>query len=549
MSALLAFIDIPMAGCYSSLCRGGNKAGKGLSAFPASNNDIDGRRQPVFVFQKGEMMSREASDRNYDVIVIGAGMGGLTAASLLAEAGKKVLLAEKEPRPGGYIGALVHGSFQFDTAARLIMGCTADSPCGPGPVFTLLDRLGLQNKCEFIKVQPFCTMRLPELSFEMWSGRQAFIDGLRRKFQTGLEELSGLLDLCNKIYRGVMAFSTLKSNWGLLKIPFQYPALIRYRNATVEEVLARFIPEERPRTAVASLWPYIGLLPERASFLMWATMMASYIEEGAFFCKGGLHRLADVVAGSFVADGGELALECAVTKIFVTDRTVRGVRLANGQEVFAPVVLCAEDCRHAFSELLEPAQLPDRYRTGVGRLEPSIQAVDVSLVTDLDLPALGFGFETLVFDSWNMQEVWDATFSGNVGIFTLTVTTAVDPSLAPTGYHLVSSACGLPGDLKPSPEDTRSRGARLFGEIKKNVPGLADHLALARLGGPPEGYIVQRFGPIYGWAATPRQIGMGRLGPRTPIRGLHLVGHWTQPGHGVLTAVLSGLNAAQRLLK
>jgi prolycopene isomerase len=493
-------------------------------------------------------MSNEATDRHYDVIVIGAGMGGLTAAALLAKAGKKVLVAEKESRPGGYIRALVHGSYQFDTAARLIMGCTSDSLFGPGPVFTLLDRLGLQNKCEFIKVQPFCTIRLPESTFQMWSGRQAFIDGLRKEFQTGLEKLPRLLDLCNEIYRGIIAYATSPSPWSLLKVPFRFPVLVRSRNAIVEEVLARFIPAERPRTAVASLCPYIGLPPGRASFLMWATMMASYIEEGAFFCRGGLHRLADVVADSFVGNGGELALECAVTKILVKGRAVRGVRLANGQEVSAPVVLCSADCRRAFDEMLEPGSLPARYRTKLGRMEPSLQAVDASLVTDLDLPALGFGFETLIFDSWNVEEVWNNMSSGNIGIFTLTVTSAADPSLAPPGYHLVSSACGLPGDIKPSPEAIKSQGARLLTEIKKHVPGLADHLTLAKQDGLPDGSIIQEFGPIYGWAATPRQIGMGRLGPRTPVRGLHLVGHWTQPGHGVLTVVLSGMKAARRLL-
>jgi prolycopene isomerase len=277
---------------------------------------------------------------------------------------------------------------------------------------------------------------------------------------------------------------------------------------------------------------------------MWATMMASYIEEGAFFCRGGLHRLADVVAASFIGNGGELALECAVTKILVNDRTVRGVRLANGQEVSAPVVLCSADCRPDFNELVDPASLPDRYRTRLGRMEPSIRAVDLSLVTDLDLPALGFGFETLIFDSWDMEEVYNKISSGGIGIFSLTVTTAADPSLAPPRWHLVSSIGALPGDIKPSPEAVRSQGARLLVEIKKHIPGLTEHLVLAQ----PGGYITQEFGPIYGWAATPRQIGMGRLGPRTPIRGLHLVGHWTQPGHGVLTVVLSGMQAARKLL-
>jgi prolycopene isomerase len=392
-------------------------------------------------------------------------------------------------------------------------------------------------------------MHLPGTSFQMWSGRHAFVDGLRQAFPSGLEKLDSLLDLCSGIYRGVIAFSTAPSLWGLLKVPFQFPALIRYRNAALEDVLARFLPDLQPRTAVASLWPYIGLTPKRASFLMWATMMASYIEEGAFFCRGGLHHLADAIAGSFADQGGELVLGCEVTKIFVKDRTVHGVRLGTGQEVSAPIILSDMDCRRVFDELVDPRELPDRYRRRLKRLEPSIRALDVSLVTDLNLPELGFGFETLFFDSWDMEQAWNSQDAGKIGMFTLTVTTIADPPLAPPGLHLVSSACGLPADFVPSPEVIQNQGHRLFTEIEKHVPRLADHLVLAKPGGPPEGYLTQEFGPIYGWAATPAQIGIGRLGQRTPVRGLYLVGHWTRPGHGVLTVVLSGMTAARELLR
>ncbi|MBN2514498.1 MAG: NAD(P)/FAD-dependent oxidoreductase [Deltaproteobacteria bacterium] len=494
------------------------------------------------------MTKKESSD-NFDVIVIGAGVGGLTAASLLAKAGKKVLLVEKEPKPGGFVSALIYQSYQFDTAARLIMGCTADSPFGPGPVYTLLSQLGVLKQCEFIRVQPFVTMRLPGSSFQMWSGRHAFMEGLKKEFPTGLENLPHLFDLFSRIYRGVISFSTASNPWGLLKIPFLFPDLIRYRNATVEDVLVRYIPDLRPRTAVASLWPYIGLTPGRSSFLMWATMMASYIEEGAFFCKGGLHRLADVVANAFINQGGELMLGSEVTKILVKNGAANGVELASGQKFFAPNILCGIDCRHAFSESIDPRQLPHSYRNRLDRLEPSIMALNISLITDLDLPALGFGFETLFFDSWDVEQVWRNLINGQIGIFSMTMTTAADPSLARPGQHLVSALCGLPAEIKRTPEATKKLGATLLAEIEKNIPELTNHLVFAKNGALTEGYIDQVFSSIYGWAATPQQIGIHRLGQRTPLKGLYLVGHWTQPGHGVISVVLSGMAVAKTILK
>ena len=125
-------------------------------------------------------MPKNTSDDHFDVIVIGAGAAGLTSASLLAKEGKKVLLVEKETRIGGLIRPLVYPPYQFDVGARLLMGCNPDGPFGPGAIHALLNHLGVADQCEFIPIQPFVTIRLPGLTFPMWSGRQAFLEGLRQ---------------------------------------------------------------------------------------------------------------------------------------------------------------------------------------------------------------------------------------------------------------------------------------------------------------------------------------------------------------------------------
>ena len=64
-----------------------------------------------------------ARESTYDVVVIGGGIGGLTAGALLARAGKKVLVVEAQAQPGGYAGAIRAGEYTFDRADHLIMGC------------------------------------------------------------------------------------------------------------------------------------------------------------------------------------------------------------------------------------------------------------------------------------------------------------------------------------------------------------------------------------------------------------------------------------------
>jgi len=82
-----------------------------------------------------------ARAESYDVVVIGAGLAGLTAGALLAHAGKGVLVVEADELPGGYAHALHHGDYTFDRADHLITSCAFDGPFGQGVVDALLREL------------------------------------------------------------------------------------------------------------------------------------------------------------------------------------------------------------------------------------------------------------------------------------------------------------------------------------------------------------------------------------------------------------------------
>jgi len=81
------------------------------------------------------------------------------------------------------------------------------------------------------------------------------------------------------------------------------------------------------------------------------------------------------------------------------------------------------------------------------------------------------------------------------------------------------------------------------------LPGLRDHVTFVEGGSPvAKPFPLHSIGPIYGWAASPGQTGASRLGNRTPVSGLLLAGHWSQPSHGILFVVASGLRVARLVL-
>jgi len=205
------------------------------------------------------------------------------------------------------------------------------------------------------------------------------------------------------------------------------------------------------------------------------------------------------------------------------------------------------DDAHQRGSILQPQQVPAAYWRGLERLELCASAARLCLATDLELRALGWAHESMIIQEWNSEVAWEQMHAGRLSGFALTVPTIGDPSLAPEGLHLLSMTSfrcnSTQAPLTESEADERSR--LMLAQVEKLIPSISSHLALEAL---PKGYHLQPFGPIYGWAATPRQSGIRRLGQRTPISGLHLVGQWTRPGHGVIAVVLSGEAVTHRVL-
>jgi prolycopene isomerase len=131
------------------------------------------------------------------------------------------------------------------------------------------------------------------------------------------------------------------------------------------------------------------------------------------------------------------------------------------------------------------------------------------------------------------------------------VPTLADPSLAPAGEHLLVLTTLIPYGAQASWRKGKDAlTARLLELAERHFPGLRGRLELVESGTPRtlERYTRNTGGALYGWELSPAQVGSGRLASATPIAGLRLVGHWTQPGGGVYGVVSSGIITARSVL-
>ncbi|MCP5119681.1 MAG: NAD(P)/FAD-dependent oxidoreductase, partial [bacterium] len=214
------------------------------------------------------------------VIVIGAGMGGLSAAAFLAKAGKKVLVIERHDVPGGYAHAFRRKKYVFDAAVHLTSGCEKG-----GLIDSILRMLNTRDQCEFLKVDPFYSAIFPGMKFQAPAAAEAFCEahcesfpGDAKGFRKLFKEMAGLFG----------EVTTLPPDMGIMdmiQMPRKFPRVMKYHKATVGQVIDQHLNDPRSKAVFTTLWPYLGLPPSRLSFLYFTTMLFSYLRDGTYYAK------------------------------------------------------------------------------------------------------------------------------------------------------------------------------------------------------------------------------------------------------------------------
>ncbi|GAB4362189.1 MAG: NAD(P)/FAD-dependent oxidoreductase [Methylohalobius crimeensis] len=485
---------------------------------------------------------RESRRERYDAVVIGAGIGGLTAGALLARAGRSVLVVERHDRPGGYLHGFCRRGYRFDAGVHSVGGCAETGPFHRRALGMLVECLGLRERVRFLPVDPVARVCFPDLEIAIPQGLETLQANLTEAFPNEYRNLTAFLTLAEEL-----ADEAARAAAGL---PGRWRWLPRYRHATLAEVLAEYLDDSRLQAVLGALWPYMGLPPGQLSFLYWALMFIGYVADGAGYCQGSFQRLADGLAETIETAGGEMLYRIGVRSIALEDGRAAGVITDNGQKIRAPVVISNADLLQTFQHLLPADRVPGRYLSRLRGLQPSTSVFVVYAAAKSKRIDPGW-HESFHYAHFDHRRHFRATCAGDPDWLSITVPTHTDASLAPEGTHLLMLTTLAPYALRGSWRTHKDvYRNRLLEMAERRLPGLQANLLLTEAGTPRtmERYTLNHHGAAYGWAPTPRQIGPGRPAVRTPLEGLYLAGHWSTPGGGVYGAALSGISAAQVVL-
>ena len=475
----------------------------------------------------------------YDAVVIGSGLGGLSAAAFLADTGRRVVVLERSEQIGGYAHAFWRGPYQFDPAIHMI-------GAGEGLLLTkILRYLGVSDLAPLIPTGISYDLLMPDLRLRVPSGLEEYLEAHTRHFPSTRQELVDFLALCTRVHNDVHRLPPNLSLQELGEAVPRFPTLFQYLSTPVQQMLDDTIHDRRLQTVVTALWPWFGLPPSKLSVLTWTTPYLTLINEGPFQCEGGAHRLAEALAIAVTRRGGELVTGCEVTNVPIEGNAVSGVRTADGRELAAPLVVSSADAYGTFSKLVGFDRLPDRFVRRLDRMRVSISGFQLYVATSLDLDELDVATMTFVYDGWDHDSAYRDAAEGRPSMFWTSIPTRLDPTLAPPGEHIVivTMLADAANGGRPWKETADAYRELTLERLERVFPGIQGRLSHVETATPVtlERYSANRAGALYGWENAPDQSGSRRLGHRTPIDGLYLSGHWTQPGSGAFRTIFSGI--------
>jgi len=493
----------------------------------------------------------------FDAVVVGSGVGGLAAASLLARVGgKRVLVLERHFKPGGFTHTFERRRWRWDVGVHYVGGMGDGEPSrrlfdlasGGALHWTRLPRLFERF------VYPGLTLEVPDDEAGYRAALAEKFPGERPAIDRWFRALRAAAGWANRHFLGL---ALPRPAAALLARPGRAFAL-----RTTAEALDATVREPLLKAVLASQWGDYGLPPSQSAFAVHALIATHYLR-GAYYPSGGAGEIARTFLRQVEAAGGECRVNSEVREIRVEEGRVRGVRVvareggrASEVEIRAPVVISDAGVAATYGRLLGNAVGP---RAAEGTAAAGNSAVTLYLGLRESPAGIGFsGQNTWLYEDADHDRAFAARgelLLGKARFAYLSFPSMKDPTarshtaevVAVTDDGGFSRWRDLP--WKRRGEEYERLKATVAGAlldlVERHAPGFRDLVAYQELSTPltVEHFTGHPRGRIYGVPATPERFRDRRHGVRTPVKGLFLAGA-DATSLGVVGAFMGGVLAA-----
>ncbi len=502
-----------------------------------------------------------SNSNKYDAIVIGSGIGGLTAAAILAKySHKKVLILEQHYVIGGFTHEFERQGFHWDVGLHYV------GQMGEGEIGRQIFDYITKGKLRWNKMpDPFDIFIYPDFTFEVYSDPQ--------KYQSDLIEMFPEEKTAIKRY-----FADLQKiqTWsGLEAIASSFPSflnpilkLLRHTlgktiRQTTKEYLDRNFQNPQLKALLDSRGDTYGLPPSQSSFGIHA-LIANHYLKGGWYPVGGASQIAKHIIPVIEKAGGKAIAQRQVTEIIIDNGVAIGVKARKThkseteiEEYYTPIIISDAGAFNTYTKLI-PESYPIAYREEIKAFPKGMSNITLYLGFKESPTKLGFkGENHTIFQDYDH----DKTFAKLTTLEEFPTGCYLSfPSLknpeakSHTGeiISFINYGCFAQWQDRPwkrrGEEYTRLKeklSQSLIDLVESQYPGFQDLIVYSELSTPLS---VEHFdrsdrGAIYGIPPIPKRLDAEWIGAKTPIKNLYLTGTDVS-GHGILGAAFGGVVTA-----
>lgn len=527
-----------------------------LAGIPALALDWDS-------FPKGK--NSAMSETEFDAVIIGAGLGGLSCGAAFARQGFKPLVLEQHYVPGGYASAFKRpGGFVFDVSLHSTVVGERNGIHNLIPGFPEIEDVEfVPHPSLYRAIFPDYDYRVPQRNLKK------YIQMLVGYFPEEKQGIEGIFEDMKGLAGDINKYQQAGGQVDMSTFPKEFPYLFRIFNLTWGAMVNQRIKSPKLKAIISSLWGYYGLPPSKLSGFYYALPTIGYLQEGGYYPKGRSQKMSEAFVKFIVDHGGTVKLRTRVEKILTKNHAAYGVKVEDGIEYTAKAVVSNANAFDTFSTMMDEKDHLKDYLARFDKYSVSLSCFQVFLGLKTDLvKEVGIEDSEIFYaSSYDDEATYKAYLEADVensGYGVMLYDNVYD-GYSPEGKNTLNimvlqgydhwekyEADYRKGNKKEYKAEKERMADILIKKAEETVlPRLSEFIEVKEIGTPLTNWRYTRNyrGAIYGWDQTMNNTGPNRVPHTTPIENLYLAGAWTQPGHGYGAVVPSGLECFGEIMK
>ena len=502
--------------------------------------------------RSGIRHSREAEKHGPRAVVIGAGLGGLSAAIHLARQGWQVDILEQNARSGGRMNVIREKGFSIDMGPTMLM-----MPEVMEKIFTDCGR-DIRDYLTMTRLSPAYTLAWPDgTRLNMGRSITELIDHVKDFAPDEADRIPRFVDKMRDKYNNAR-YNFIERSFNSVR-DMVHPTTIKGMMQampleSVYKFVSRYIKNEKLRQAFTFQTLYLGMSPYTCPSI-YALLPYIEMEFGVWFPKGGTIALADALETLFRELGGNIHFCTPVERILLDGKQAVGVQTCDGEQWHSDVVVCNMDVPTAYKKLLPPAirrkhtdARLDGHEYGCSGYLMYLGVTKIESDWGHNMIVLSDDYEQIIGD------ICERKILPRDPAMHVCIPTRTDPELAPPGHDVVYVLVPCPNTKANI--DWQTEGPLLRERVLNKLeatglPGLRDKIVFERDFTPPE--FEAMYGCYAGAAYSGLTLGILQSAYFRPhsrsedVRGLYFVGASTHPGGGVPIVLTSGRLTAEEI--